>query len=74
MKRKGEPRIVDPATHPKRYVSLKIAALYLEIDEKTLYKLLDNGLIEYVVIGRLRKIEPCELVAYETRQRVRRAG
>lgn len=72
MSRHAEPRIVDVATHPKKTVSLRVAARYLEVDEKTLNKYLDSGLLGYVWRGQRRKIETTELAAYEARQRVSR--
>jgi len=66
--RRAEPRIVDPATHPRRYVSLRVAAAYLEVDPKTLNKYLDDDLLEYLQFGRRRKIEVRELLAFERRQ------
>lgn len=66
--------LTDPATDRRRYVSLNLVADYLGINEKTLYKILDSGLMAYVNIGQRRKIELRELMAYEERQTVRRAG
>ncbi len=75
MPRRSEPSIVDPATHPRRYVSLRVAARYLEVDEKTLRKYLSCDLIAFSWFGQRRKIEVAELVAFEARQRsARRAG
>jgi excisionase family DNA binding protein len=71
MRRRAEPRILDPATHPRRYVSLRVAAVYLELDEKTLRKLIDNDELPYSRFGDRRKIEVKELVAFEERQRRR---
>lgn len=75
MTRRAEPRIVDPATHPRRYVSLRVAAAYLEVSPRTLHNYLDERLIDFMEFGRRRKIAVAELVAFEQRQRVgRRAG
>jgi hypothetical protein len=71
--RRSEPRIVDPATHPKRSVSLRVAAVYLEVDEKTLRKWLLNGLLSYRKVGRVWKIAVSEIIAFEARNEVRRA-
>lgn len=68
MIRQPEPRILDPATHPKRYVSLAVAADYLEVDRKTLGKYLEAGMLAFTVFGRRRKITVSELVAFEARQ------
>lgn len=70
MPRRAEPRIRDLATHPKRTVSLRVAAAYLDVHVRTLNKYLDNGVLLYVWRGAQRKIEVTELAAYEARQRV----
>jgi excisionase family DNA binding protein len=49
--RPREPRIVDPSTHPRPFVSLIVAAEYLGIDRRTLHKLIDEGQIEAVTRG-----------------------
>jgi hypothetical protein len=75
--RKKEPRIDarDPLAHRARYVSLTVAAEFLEVSRNTLMAYLDERLLEYVWFGDRRKIEVAELVAFETRQRVtRKAG
>ena len=73
--RRAEPRIVDPATHPRRYVSLVVAAEYLEVNRRTLHNYLDERLLEFTEFGHRRKVEVADLVAFERRQRVgRRAG
>lgn len=71
-RRRTDPRIIDPATHPRRYVSLTVAALYLEVHRTTLHKFLDERLLSYVQFGKWRKIELTELVAFAKRQRVER--
>jgi hypothetical protein len=40
--RRAEPRITNPATHPRRYVALTVAAAYLEVDRKTLATYLEE--------------------------------
>lgn len=75
MRRRTEPRIVDPATHPRRYVCLRVAAAYLEVDRRTLNKYLDSGLLDATWFERRRKIAVTELLAFERRQkRGRRVG
>jgi excisionase family DNA binding protein len=69
-----EPRIVDPATHPRRYVSLRVAAIYLEVDRRTLNKWIDERLIIATQFGRRRKIATQEIVAFEQRQQLGRTG
>lgn len=68
--RRPEPRIVDPETHPRRYVSLVVAAEYLEVHRTTLGKWLDAGLLAFKQFGRRRKVEVSELTAFEARQHV----
>lgn len=70
--RRAEPRITDPATHPRRYVSLVVAAAYLEMDRKTLLVYLADGKIEYVWSGKRRKIAVAEVLAFDERRRVQR--
>lgn len=70
--RRREPRIVDPLTHPKRYVSLTVAADYLEVDLKTLRKYLEAGMLAYQDLVTHRKIAVSELVAFEQRHSVPR--
>lgn len=70
--RRAEPRIVDPATHPRRYVSVRVAADWLEEEEKQVRKYLDSGLLPYAWKGQRRKILVAELVAFDQRQQVRK--
>lgn len=70
--RRAEPRIVDPATHPRRYVSLRVAAEYLEVSRYALHNYLDERLLEFSIFGHRRKIAVADLVAFERRQRVGR--
>lgn len=69
--RRAEPRIVDPATHPRRYVSPRVAAIWLEVDEKTLRKYLSAGLIPYMQVMSRRRIEVSALVEFEKRNMIR---
>lgn len=79
-RRKGQAELrIDPqavrekgaAGHPCRYVNLAVAAEYLELNERTLDKFLEAGLLVYSTHGRRRRIEVTELLAYEERQRVK---
>lgn len=70
--RKADKRITDPATHPRRYVSLVVAADYLEVDRKTLNTYLDAGLLPFTLFKSRRRILVTDLVAFEDRQRVGR--
>lgn len=67
------PRLVDPATHPQRFVTLGVAAKYLEIDRRTLHKYLDEGLLACVRYNGRRRLEVAELAAFERRARRRGA-
>lgn len=69
--RRAEPRITDPAHHPRRYVGLRVAAIYLECDERLVRKYLDSGVLPFAWRGQRRKIELADLLAFEERQRVR---
>lgn len=68
-RRHAEPRILDLATHPRRFVSLRVAAAYLEVDRKTLNKYIDCGSLAAIWFGRRRKIAVREIAAFEGRQR-----
>lgn len=68
LSRRAEPRIDDPATHPRRYVSLVVAAEYLEINRKTLNAFMAEGLIAYEQRGARRKIAVQELIDFERRE------
>lgn len=70
--RRAELRISDPSTHPRRYVSLQVAAEYLEVHPMTLRKYLSEGLLDYSWFGCRRKVEVLELQAFEQRHRVKR--
>lgn len=73
--RRAEPRIFDAATHPRRWVSLIVAAEFLEVDRKTLGIYLADRRLEFQWFGRRRKIAVAELVAFLERQKVeRKAG
>lgn len=66
--RRREPRIVDPQTHPQRKVSSSVAADFLGVDIKTLYKYCSEELIEFVELPRkVRRFSVTELVAFESR-------
>ncbi len=69
MSRRQEPRIVAPATHPRRYVSLRVAAIYLELDPRTLGKYLESGTLAYSEFGKRRKIAIADIVVFEAARR-----
>jgi hypothetical protein len=72
--RRAEPRIDrhNPLAHPRRYVSLAVAAAYLEVDRKTLGIWLLDRKLAFSTFGKRRKVEVTELVAFEQRQRTER--
>lgn len=65
MKRRTESRIVDPAKHPTRYVSMVVAAEYLSITRKTLGEWLDEGRLRYYKFGARRRLLVTDLVEFE---------
>lgn len=62
--RRPEPRIVDPSTHPRRLVCLRVAAAYLDLDERTLRARLESGAIEAQRDGKVYRIAVDALVRY----------
>jgi excisionase family DNA binding protein len=67
--RQREPRLTDPANHPRRTVCLRVAAEYLEIDERTVRARLDEGELFGFKSGKAYRIEVSELVAYREKCR-----
>lgn len=65
VSRRAEPRIVDLSTHPKRYVSVRVAAIYLEVDTRTLSKFLNAGALPCRQVGSRRQIPVAALAAFE---------
>lgn len=77
MNRRGrqrEPRIMNPSQHTRRYVSLVVAAEYLEVNRKTLNAYIEEGLLAAYQFGARRRVRAKDLVEFEERQRVRKAG
>lgn len=68
-RRKKEQRITDPSTHPKRTVCLRVAAEYLEIDERTLRLFVESGDLPAFRPGRIYRIAVTDLMAFERRGR-----
>jgi len=66
-RRRTEPRLVDPATDPRRYVSLRTTALYLGVHRHTLNKFLAANLLACKWFAQRRKIAVVEIVAFEAR-------
>jgi hypothetical protein len=67
--RRAEARIDDINSERRRYVSLRVAAHYLDMDVRTLNKLIAAKLIAFSDFGLRRRIEVAELRAFEQRQR-----
>lgn len=67
----GRPRLTDLATYSRRYVSLREAARWLEIDPKTLNKYLAEGLLPVVRHNGRRRLEVTALARFEREARRR---
>lgn len=65
--KRAEPRIADPATHPRRNVCLRVAAEFLDIDERTLRAYVFSGDLEAFRAGRVYRIPLTALVAFKER-------
>lgn len=68
VSRKPEPRIVDPDTHPRPFVSLTVAARFLDIDRRALIHFIAAGQIAAYAQGRMRKVRVADLVAFKSEQ------
>jgi excisionase family DNA binding protein len=62
--RRAEPRIVDPKTHPRRVVCLRVAADYLDMDERTLRARIEAGTLRARRDGKLYRIAVDDLIRY----------
>lgn len=60
--RTPDPRIIDPSRHPRRFVSLSVAAGFLGLNERTVRAKIECGELPARVDGRVYKIPICELV------------
>lgn len=63
--RRAEPRIIDPATHPRREVCLRVGAKFLGLDERTLRARIESGVIAAKRDGKIYRIAVEALVRYE---------
>lgn len=68
MGRRREPRIIDPHTHPRREVSLTVAAAYLGMDPRSVRARLDDGTIPAWRDGKIYRISVAALQAYHERR------
>lgn len=66
--RRPAPRIVDPETHPQRYVPLIVGAEYLEVDPRTLNSYIAEGLLPVYLVGRQRRLYVPDLAGFRTKQ------
>jgi excisionase family DNA binding protein len=69
-RRKPEPPITDPATHPRQSVCLRVAADYLELDERTVRARIESGDLPAIKDGKVYRIDLSSLIAYEQRRRL----
>lgn len=51
-----KPVILDLATHPRPYVTVRALAAYLETDPRTILRLIAEGALEAVKVGRTWRI------------------
>ena len=68
VSRRPAPRIIDPATHPRPFVSLTVAATFLEMDRRALNHFIAAGKIPAYAQGRMRKLLVSDLVAFKSEQ------
>jgi excisionase family DNA binding protein len=67
--KRAEPRIIDPATHPRRRVCLAVAADYLCISERTVKARIESGVLPAYRDGRVYRIDIDDLCAYDKNRR-----
>lgn len=67
--RKREQAIVDLATHQRLCVCLRVAAEYLELDERTVRARIEDGRLSAIKDGRVYRIPVASLRAYEEMRR-----
>lgn len=64
-RRHREPPLTSPATDPRRYVSMVVAAAYLNITRKTLGEWLDEGRLPHFNFGSRRRLLVSDIAAFE---------
>lgn len=67
--RRPEPSIEDLATHPRRTVCLRVAAEYLELDERAVRARIEDGRLAAVHDGNVYRISLKALARYEATHR-----
>jgi hypothetical protein len=68
--RQKEPRIIDPRSHPRTHVGLRVAAAYLGLDERTVRARIESGELDAVVDKRVYRISVGDLMLYDARRRL----
>lgn len=63
--RRPEPRIVDPATHPKKWVNLTVAAEFLEMDRRALNLYIADGQAHAELKGRRLRMHVTEVARFK---------
>lgn len=63
--REPEPRIVDPATHPREWVCFSVAAQFLGMNRRALAIWASDGHVRAEFRGRWRKIHIKEVVRFQ---------
>lgn len=74
--RQPDPRIVNPETHPYRWVTFTVAAEFLEMPRRALREYADEGKLSYEFKGKRPKIHIDELLRFQRwlQQRARMAS
>lgn len=67
--RRAEPRIENLATHPRQTVCLRVAAEYLDLDERAVRARIEDGRLDAVHDGNVYRISLAALTAYEAARR-----
>jgi excisionase family DNA binding protein len=62
--RRAQPRIENLATHPRNVVCLRVAAEFLDLDERTVRARIENGELEAEQDGYVYRIPVAALAAY----------
>jgi hypothetical protein len=63
--RQPEPRIVDPSTHPQKWVNLSVAAEFLGMDRRALHLYIAEGVVTVEPRGRRYKMHIDEAVRFK---------
>jgi excisionase family DNA binding protein len=63
--RRAEPWITDPASHPRANVSLRVAAKFLGLHERTVRARIDEGRLKGWRDGNVYRVSLAGLVVYK---------